>query len=122
MESVSNVVSAVPDELYLRTKELVTGIPREPNRQQPGFYQQHGTFWGERVFCGMLKCAGYDIVETRALNFGRLRFMDRAVFPEHIDAKISAVVERVAQIRSLSALRDRATTHIALARPFWRAA
>jgi SAM-dependent methyltransferase len=116
LESLSRHASAVPDKLYLGLKHLVMGAPLATRVWPPSFFQAHGKFWNERDFCRILGDFGYDVIHTRAIHFGRFRFMDRALWPPAVDAAVSIALEQIARLGPLSVLRNRASTHVAVAR------
>jgi ubiquinone/menaquinone biosynthesis C-methylase UbiE len=114
MESVSRVVSALPDRLYMTVKhKLGDGVTPAPVAKT-SFYNSYNRFWSQKAFTKLLAGAGFTLQKTRGVNFGQFRFMDRQLWPERADAIPSAVLERAACVPGLGWLGQFTRTHIAL--------
>jgi hypothetical protein len=94
----------------------VVGAPRATRVWPPSFFQAHGKFWNEQDFCRILGDLGYDVMQTRAIHFGRFRFMDRALWPPSVDEAVSIALEQISRLAPMHALRNGASTHVAVAR------
>ncbi len=116
LERASGAVSAVGDVVYLALKRLVTGKRPVPVDWRTGFYANYLRYWNERDFCLVLREAGFRVDALRAINFGQIRFMDRALWPEAVDVGLSAALEWCAELLPLRGCRNFAKTHLALAR------
>lgn len=118
LDSVSARVSAIPDRLYSSLRRLIdpTWAPWAPP-EETSFFEQHNRFWTESDFTAVLEQNGFTVKRCRAVNFGKLRFMGHAAWPEHVDIALSRVLERATARRPLSPLRRHARTHVALAIP-----
>jgi len=113
LERVSKRVSAVPDAVYLGLKRLVTGRANPTDSEGPGFYDQYLRRWRPGIFYEMLESTGFSIERVRSQNFGRMRFMDRPIWPEQMDIRLSEWLDDRANAVPRRPVRDGARTHIA---------
>ena len=115
LASVSRAISAVPDWLYGKTKQFLRGHSAEQTESTPNFYTSYNRFWNQREFMTLIDEAGFTIHQTRSINFGQLRFMDKALWPERVDCLLSSALERTTVLPSFGWLGEYSRTHVALA-------
>ncbi len=114
LESVSHAVSALPDRLYGAAKRWLVDSPAAIPAARAGFYTSYNRFWSHQAFTSLVTGAGFTMRQTRSVNFGQFRFMDYPLWPERVDALVSAALERAARIPPLEWLGQFSRTHIAL--------
>ena len=115
MESVSRVVSAIPDRMYMAAKRALGRGPAPRTAEDDGFYVSYNRFWDRNAFMDELARAGFVPHAARGVNFGRFRFMEHAIWPERVDAILSSALEGVTRVPGCARLGHLTRTHIALA-------
>lgn len=116
LDRLGDAISFVPDRAYLSVKRRLFGH-RPADDGDGGFYRAHNQPFPPPEFLELLGETGFDVREHRAVNFGALRFMGKALWSDGGDIRASRLVERVHRMTRLPALGRAARTHLALAVP-----
>jgi len=112
---ISDTVSALPERVYLSLKRMIKGAPKA-EAAPPGFYEQFLKRSTPDEMYTMLESTGFAVEDVRSQNFGRFRFMGKAIWPEAVDIKLSELTEAMLGSAPRRGLRRGSRTHIALVR------
>ena len=109
-------VSRLPVAIYRRLKRLLSGRDLPDPVRGSSFFQQYNRFWKRSEFLTLLEELHLQVEEHRAINFGRFRFMGKALWPEFVDIRLSRTLDRLSESRLLRGIGEGARTHVALTR------
>jgi hypothetical protein len=113
---ICDILSRVPDAIYMRAKSILTGRGATVTNEDPGFYKRNYRYQNASEFDAMVAGHGFDILASRAVNFGRTHFMGKHLLPERMDILLSRVVSRLANIRLMRFLKEYARIYVVCAR------
>jgi SAM-dependent methyltransferase len=116
LDTWSDIVSAVPDRLYLALKRALTGRgAAPPPADGRAFMTDHSHRRSEAEVVACLRRGGWTPECGRATFYGRFRFMGKQVWPARVDEWLSAALTQAARLPGAGALRRRAMTLVVLA-------
>ncbi len=116
LSRLSDLVSYIPDTVYMALKRVFFGRQITINQEDTGFYKANYRYQSARQFDALISEHGFRKLASRAVNFGRTHFMGKRVLPESLDITLSRVLSGMAKLRVAHFLQQYARIYVVCAR------